>query len=315
VSSGAGGFRHEALFYAGPDEFVAATAPFIRAGLERGEPVLVCVDPTKVELLRAALGRSAEAPQFVDMTLVGRNPARIIPVWRSFVDEHAAHDRSVRGVAEPMWPGRSGAELVECQHHEALLNVAFADDPPFWLLCPLDETVLPSEVMAGMRTTHPFTTRHGEGGTHGPGPTIEVPSLLAEALPEPPGPVADLEFDSKSLPALRRFVERFAIGAGLAAAAARDIALAANELGANSVRHGGGSGRLRIWREGRSVISEVVDRGRLTDWLAGRRRPGGDDLRGRGLWMVNQLCDLTQIRSSGAGTVVRVRKQPGETTG
>jgi hypothetical protein len=28
---------------------------------------------------------------------------------------------------------------------------------------------------------------------------------------------------------------------------------------------------------------------------------------GRGLWIANQLCDLVQIRSSAAGTVVRMQ--------
>lgn len=311
MSSGAAGFRHEALFYAGPHEFVAATVPFIRTGLERGEPVLVLVDRAKIELLRAALRGATEALRFADMTRVGRNPARIIPLWRNFVNENASRHRSVRGVGEPAWPGRSSTELEECRHHEALVNVAFADNPSFWLLCPFDESVLPSQVLAGARATHPLTRCHGEADTHGPSRTIGVSSLFGEALPNPPAAVDELEFDGGSLAELRSFVEHFAIDAGLARVAAGDIALAADELGTNSVRHGGGSGRLRIWRQDRSVICEVVDRGRLTDWLAGRRRPGGDDFGGRGLWMVNQLCDLTQIRSSHSGTVVRLHKHLG----
>jgi anti-sigma regulatory factor (Ser/Thr protein kinase) len=38
----------------------------------------------------------------------------------------------------------------------------------------------------------------------------------------------------------------------------------------------------------------------------GRARPTFDQESGRGLWMVNQLCDLVQIRSSPADTVVRL---------
>jgi anti-sigma regulatory factor (Ser/Thr protein kinase) len=30
---------------------------------------------------------------------------------------------------------------------------------------------------------------------------------------------------------------------------------------------------------------------------------------GRGLWIANQLCDLVQIRSSAAGSVVRMHKR------
>ena len=49
-------FRHEALLYAGWAEFVAGTVPFIRDGLEAGEPVLVVESAEKIEMLHVALG-------------------------------------------------------------------------------------------------------------------------------------------------------------------------------------------------------------------------------------------------------------------
>jgi hypothetical protein len=50
----------------------------------------------------------------------------------------------------------------------------------------------------------------------------------------------------------------------------------------------------------------VRDRGRIDDPLVGRIRPGPEQHRGRGLWLVNQLCDLVQLRTSGNGTIVRM---------
>jgi hypothetical protein len=38
----------------------------------------------------------------------------------------------------------------------------------------------------------------------------------------------------------------------------------------------------------------------------GRVKPPPEQWSGRGLWLVNQVCDLTQIRSGAAGSVVRV---------
>jgi hypothetical protein len=35
--------RHEALYYRSPKEYLAGTAPFVRAGLRNGEPVFVAV--------------------------------------------------------------------------------------------------------------------------------------------------------------------------------------------------------------------------------------------------------------------------------
>ena len=46
-------FRHQALFYSGDDSFLAATLPFIRDGVEAGEPVMVAVIPEKIDLLRS----------------------------------------------------------------------------------------------------------------------------------------------------------------------------------------------------------------------------------------------------------------------
>jgi hypothetical protein len=40
--------------------------------------------------------------------------------------------------------------------------------------------------------------------------------------------------------------------------------------------------------------------------MAGRERPTAERDRGRGLWMVNQLCDLVQLRSFPEGAAVRV---------
>jgi len=51
---------------------------------------------------------------------------------------------------------------------------------------------------------------------------------------------------------------------------------------------------------------EFSDSGRVTDPLAGRLMPTLEQTGGRGVYLVNQLCDLVQLRSSDHGTVVRV---------
>ena len=59
------------------------------------------------------------------------------------------------------------------------------------------------------------------------------------------------------------------------------------------------------------MLCEISDRGRFDEPLAGRVRPAPDQPDGRGLWLVNQLCDLVQIRSSPAGNVVRLHMAVG----
>ena len=82
--------------------------------------------------------------------------------------------------------------------------------------------------------------------------------------------------------------------------------LAAHELVSNSVRHGGGTGTIRAWRYGNSVVCEVTDNGCIGQPLIGRQLPDESSLGGRSLWMANQLCDLVQIRTFPHGNVVRL---------
>src|SRR5919205_320260 len=49
------GFEHEALLYAGIEEFVDRTAAFVAEGVEAGAPAMVVVGGAKLERLRAAL--------------------------------------------------------------------------------------------------------------------------------------------------------------------------------------------------------------------------------------------------------------------
>jgi anti-sigma regulatory factor (Ser/Thr protein kinase) len=64
-----------------------------------------------------------------------------------------------------------------------------------------------------------------------------------------------------------------------------------------------------MWREGEVLLCEVSDRGRIADPRAGRLRPQIQTRAGRGMWIVNQACDVVQVQSSCEGTAVRVHKQ------
>ena len=104
---------------------------------------------------------------------------------------------------------------------------------------------------------------------------------------------------------------RRAAAMGLDAERTEDLVLVVDELIANSVRHGDGRATLRIWRQGGVLLCEVRDGGRIYQPLAGRIHPTPEAGNGWGLWLVNQLCDLVQLRSSPAGTVVRVHMRSG----
>jgi anti-sigma regulatory factor (Ser/Thr protein kinase) len=300
-------FRHAALFYGDDDGYAEGLVPFIRGGLEAEEPVLAMVPGGKIDLLRAGLGGDAGEVHFADMAEVGANPARIIPAWRDFVADRWEPGRRLRGIGEPIWPGRSAAELVECQRHEALLNVAFADRAPMDLLCPYDERALDRAVVEEALRSHPAVLERGdlhessryEGVEKAAGP-------FRKPLPDAPAEAAELGFEASTLQALRVFVATRGADAGLSETRRDDLVLAVNELANNSVRHGGGSGVLSTWVDEGVFVAEVRDRGSIDRPLAGREPPLPGQIGGHGLWLVNQLCDLMQMRTFASGSVVRV---------
>lgn len=311
-------FRHDALLYAGDEQFVTSTAAFVRDGLERDEPTLVAVIEPRAALLCEELGQDAGNGnvEYIDMWTVGRNPARIIPAWQDWVDRNRGSGRRFRGIGEPIWAARSPAELVECQQHEQLLNVAFDDGAAWWLLCPYDTATLSDRVITRAHDTHPeFVAAATAAGTatrsHSyPHAEMTRSAMFGAPLPEPdPANVLyRATFGRDELPLVRRELTARAHLLGLGPRHTADLVLVADELAANSIVHGGGRGTIRLWRDNPvNTVCEVRDRGLITDPLVGRRRPALTEGKGAGLWIANQLCDLVQIRSAPEfGTIVRV---------
>src|SRR5690606_9507474 len=117
--------------------------------------------------------------------------------------------------------------------------------------------------------------------------------------------------EAANLAAVRHAVRAHAAAAGLTRLRTAELVLAVNELATNSVRHGGGRATLTSWSTAEGVVHEVRDAGWIDRPLAGRIRPTGDQPHGWGLWLVHQLCDLVQVRTAPAGTVVRVTMRHG----
>lgn len=298
---------HEAVFYANREEYVGALVPLLRASIAAGEAVVVVVPQEQAAWLREELGADAEHVRFESMEEIGRNPARIIPAWQDFVDDAHRAGRSFFGIGQPIWATRNTHEMIECQRHEALLNLVFGETTSFRLLCPYDTEALPPEVLAEAERTHPYVLHpDGRQVSGGFGAPDLVSGAFERPLPEPSGPVDTIAIEEGALHAVRAFVADHAREHGLTGTRADDLVLAAHEVATNSLRHGGGSGTVRIWADGPSLVCEVIDAGRIDDAFVGRLRPVADQEGGFGLWLANQLCDLVQIRSFPTGSVVRL---------
>ena len=299
-------FRHEALLWHGRDELLAGTVPVIDAALTEGLPVMVALTGQTWGPIRAALGHEAASRvHHVDMTQLGTNPARIIPAWLDFLA--SCGGRPARGINEPLWAGRRRAEVTECHVQEAALNLAIPAGAPLSLLCPYNGDSLDASALSQARRTHPLVaTAWGSAHSDHYRGTGRDQTLGAGGLPRPPLRSHRLAFRRGELGEVRRFVIRHATAAGVGDDRSDDLALAVNELAANSIDHGGGRGVARVWRDHGALVVEVSDSGRIADPLAGRLNPGVAQERGRGLWIANQLCDLLQVRSTREGTALRV---------
>jgi anti-sigma regulatory factor (Ser/Thr protein kinase) len=302
-AGGGESLSHLAYFYDDERGYLSYLSAFALAGLRNTEPVFVAVPGRKAALLRERLGAESHLLRYGAIAETGRNPARLIPELRAFLDEH--HGRRVRVVSEAIWPGRSAAELCEATRHEALMNLAF-DSSPVTIVCPYDAGALAPSVLAGAECTHPAFLRNGQTqsavGYAGRG---VLPAECDEPLPAPPADAQVLAYETTLRPA-RELVASHGATLRMADERITNMVIAAGEITANTLRHTSAGGTFWVWHTGEEIICQVRDQGWIADPLAGRwRRPPEGP--GHGLWVVNQVCDLVEIRTSRpAGTIIRL---------
>jgi len=107
------------------------------------------------------------------------------------------------------------------------------------------------------------------------------------------------------LPAVRAFTQRHAAHLGLDPEQIMSLTIAVSELVTNTLQHTTGGGRVRIWAEDGQVVCDIIDGGPMRAF--GRRMPAADADRGRGLAIVERLCDQVSAIADGEGTIVRLR--------
>jgi hypothetical protein len=289
----------------GRDDFAEALVPFVSDGLAAGESVMVALVREHADWLRAGLGARASKVQFVDMAMLGKNPARIIPAWQDFLNEHCADGRPARGIGEPIWAGRRPEEVLECQLHEALLNLSVDPELPFWLVCPYDAEHLDPSILAEAHRSHPaITSASTYQGSPAYGGHPHADAIFTAGLSPIPGHPARLAVTALNTGDVFTFVAVQAAAAGLWSDVVVNLADVVRGLTLASLQRGAERAVVRIWDRPRALVCEVADTSVLDDHLAGRRAPDTD--RDDPLWWANSICDLVQIRSRPSGTTIRL---------
>jgi anti-sigma regulatory factor (Ser/Thr protein kinase) len=106
------------------------------------------------------------------------------------------------------------------------------------------------------------------------------------------------------LPTVRTFVAERARALGLVAARIDLLIVAVSELTTNTLQHTSGGGHIRIWADNGQLICDVVDSGGPRPF--GRAMPSAEVVRGRGLAIVERICDSVHTVAVPGGTLVRI---------
>lgn len=292
-------YRHEAVPYHGQHAFVSCCSAMADRAASDDERLMFVVSAAKVDALRGTLGSQHSDISYLEADEHVRNPARLLTLLDSF--RSGGHDRRCVSVHEPVLAGTS-ATLAETRFGENVLNSPALQSWNLAVLCMYDTTGLDDAARDEMHRSHPSV--RGEDGNPAFEPEL-AGTMFAQALPRPPSYARDHEVHNRHLVPAREFVRTHA--GELSPDRREDLVLAADEIIANSVQHGGGQCRVAMWDENGSVVCDVQDTGHIEDPMVGRLAPTAESTAGRGLWLANHLCDLVQIRSSHAGTTVRLR--------
>lgn len=303
---------HRALIDGTDQEFIDVALPFVRYGIESGDPTLVVVQEGNVRNLREALG-DFDGATLLPVSQWYETSARTRDKFRRWAVEHlngGNEDRRptgnrVRLVGEPPWAVGNEARVRDWARHESVINVAF-DGLPVSFICPYDARALPDQILEHAASTHPevIADDRASRSVSYQDPR-EFCRRLDAAVRAPRGStVAEFDFALGDLPVVRRIAESAAAGAGLSAARVGEIVLAVNEIATNAVIHGRSPVTLRIWTRSDEIVFEVTDAGEgIGDALAGQLRPAPEDLGGRGLWLTRLLSDALEIRNGEGCTV------------
>ncbi|MFS8199910.1 anti-sigma factor RsbA family regulatory protein [Streptomyces sp. CWNU-52B] len=310
------GFVHQALCYASDEEFLDGALLFALDGLDADDSVLAVLAPRNIGLLGRALGHRCDDVEFGDAADWYGCPSRTLGRYSAYCADHdtdgAGRPSRVRIIGEPGWPDRTEFETREWMRYESLLNVAFAGTG-HRILCPYDTRALPPEVARSVPRTHPELALSA-GESTASGHYADPADFYAECDAARPSGLPDgrddIPFGRGRSAHVRRALHRYALDLGMSEQRLHDMVAAVHEVVANSVRHGGGRGVLRLRTDFEYVICEVADVGTRASTappqFPGHLPPDRRAVSGHGMWVVRQLSDLLTETLDPAGSVVRL---------
>jgi anti-sigma regulatory factor (Ser/Thr protein kinase) len=303
-------YRHDLLLHSTAAELAAVAVPFLRAGLEAGDVVVIGTDEPSAAVLGDALGGHERLHVLSQSDLhPGRTPAAITTLRRLAERWGGDPPHRVRLVGRTDF-GPTPRDWLEWQRYEAVVNQALRP-AALWGVCAYDTGALPDEVVESGLRTHPHLA--SERGRQA-NPSFIEPADYLRTLPVPDEPLERTEpllrvQDVRDFIGLRHAVADRLAGVAGDPDVLEDLHLAIDEMSSNAVRHGGPPVQLRLWAAPDRIVCTISDGGTgMDDPFAGYGPAHGDELSrgGMGLWLARQLCDHVDVVDDGAGLTVRL---------
>lgn len=295
-------------FYEGDQGLLPLVVPFVRAGLDADERIVIALGGEHAETARSVLPSSPEITYLPDGYA---RPAGIVSVLLGVLRAHAATSSGrMRIVGELAGDSLAPAAWGPWARYEAAVNHLYG---PFaaTAMCAYDTTTVSDRVLADVVATHSDLT--GTGGSQ-PNHRFQDPiaflknaSAGRDSLESTPPVFESVDPD----PALaRQWVQAAAQGCAIAPDVLEDLLVGVSEVVTNAQLHGCAPVLLRVWAAPERMVVVVSDRGAGPSFpYAGlvpvEGRPGG-----RGLWITHQLCGQVDHLVSADGFAVRLSTSP-----
>lgn len=298
---------HAAGYYASPRHLLAQLEALVRDALDRGEPVVLGLQPTTDAALRASVGADVELVSMPPPDGPDGYSGQTVVAGRARELRRIVAEAGPVTVVTQHWSRFDGPDGRFWTEVDAAANIALWDLPAR-LTCFFSEMPRQRAVLDAARLNHPLVLV-GDRLRRNPDYREPRDVLAVHPVPSPPGlgpPDRRMTFGLRQLAEVRSVIEQTLLTANVERQRAEDVALAVNEVATNALQHGAERAQLSLWAEPDGHVFEVHDRGVLDEPLPGLRPPHPAERGHRGLWIARQLCDCLHVWVDDDGTHVRI---------
>ncbi|MCD2198146.1 sensor histidine kinase [Actinomycetospora endophytica] len=304
-------FRHLAVVHHGVEDLLDTLAPLLRDAVRRGDLVWAAVDDATRDAIERRLGsvsfgfifgEPGQPYSYSGQTTAARRADRL----RDMIGHGRAalilSDSATVGGTDPSAP--DSWSVVDASCNLALSGL------PVTLVCLCDAERSSEDTERSLYWNHPELIVDTIAI---PNPRYRAPAEVLASTPAPPAPALgpphqEQQFanGTTTLRGIRAWTKRHGFEAGLDPARIDGLVLAVSELVSNSIEHGAGHGTLSWWIRPGRVVAQVHDPGHMSAITPGLRRPDALSVRGRGVWLARQLCDVLHLWTTVDGTHARL---------